>query len=235
MPWASRQLDGLRTARLRWELSAGGALVEETARVFVPVYVAARGRRAVCLEAQTPTVTGHHRLLITVEGLTSAESAVEVVERLPRTTHGPQPRLGAKLSLTSGLASSTVDPGSRLRVSGTIENTGGVVWWSSRPARPDRGEVRIGYRWYRAGRAKQGTEPQPLQGRIEALGRDLGPGDSTAFSGIVNAPPEPGEYEVLIGPVAENVGWFGDLDPGGSPPFVVRVTVVGWPDSRRAA
>ena len=61
-----------------------------------------------------------------------------------------------------------------------------------------------------------------MDGRI-GIGKDLNPGEETEVSLLVQAPKDPGEYELEVDLVQEQVAWFHDK---GSPTVKTKVTVV---------
>jgi hypothetical protein len=76
--------------------------------------------------------------------------------------------------------------------------------------------VALGFRWFCAATGAAVLDSDRCQ-----LERPLRPGASVTLDARVNAPWEPGDYELRISPVQELVAWFDDVDPANG----VRVAV----------
>jgi hypothetical protein len=81
-------------------------------------------------------------------------------------------------------------------------NTGRTVWLAR--ARDDRGEIRLGWRWFNA------QEERPFREGRAWLNHDVFPGQAYRFRTTINPPSEPGVYRLDIGLVSELVTWFSD-------------------------
>lgn len=95
-----------------------------------------------------------------------------------------------------------VFPGEPIPISLRATNTGRAVWLAS--SKGDRGTVRLGWRWFRGDREiAAGREPLPS---------DVFPGGSFRFAVWMIAPPDPGDYTLVLELVSELVTWFSDQD-----------------------
>lgn len=88
--------------------------------------------------------------------------------------------------------------GEALAVSLTATNTGTAVWLAAAPG--DRGTVRLGWRWSRAG--------VDLEGGRAPLWSDVFPGGAARFAARIAVPAVPGDYTLTIELVSELVTWF---------------------------
>jgi hypothetical protein len=108
---------------------------------------------------------------------------------------------------------SVVDAGESLDVAVRATNTGRAVWRAVGPG--DRGTVRVGWRWSRAGATLS-------EGRT-SLVSDVVPGDTIHTVSRITAPSVPGQYALTIDLVSEYLTWFADL---GHPSVKAAITVL---------
>jgi FkbM family methyltransferase len=88
--------------------------------------------------------------------------------------------------------------------------------------RADPNPVALGFRWFEAQTGKPVLEVDRRQ-----LERPLRPGASVTLDARVNAPWEPGAYELRISLVQELVMWFDDVDPANGARFSVTLEPPG--------
>jgi len=122
---------------------------------------------------------------------------------------------------------SFVDPptklrvGQQVRVQIKVKNDSSISWWARGGPVNSRDDnkfyIAAGNRWLKAGSLQT-----DMDGRI-GIGKDLKPGEETEVSLLVQAPKDPGEYELEVDLVQEQVAWFHDK---GSPTVKTKVTVV---------
>lgn len=119
-------------------------------------------------------------------------------------------RLGASYELTEPLCSISVDTPMFQKV--RIRNTGRITW-----SFPRDHAINLSYHW-------QDTRGQivDFEGVRTQLGVDLEPGAAVVVEMHVEPPDQPGEYQLVIDLVEEDVGWFSIQ---GVPPLVVPITV----------
>jgi hypothetical protein len=99
-----------------------------------------------------------------------------------------------------------------IRLSLEATNVGQAVWLASSP---DKGGVRLGWRWLKGGQ----VIPEAAEGRAW-LRHDVFPRYSYEFHFSIVPPQQAGTYLLEIGLVSKHVAWFSDL---GVPP--IRLTV----------
>ncbi len=78
--------------------------------------------------------------------------------------------------------------------------------------------VALGFRWF-----DRASGTVVLDGDRHQLPRPLRPGQTVTLDARIQAPWEPGDYELRISPVQELVAWFDDLDPANG--ASIRVTL----------
>lgn len=129
----------------------------------------------------------------------------------------------AALSWPEGEPRLTLRSGEARRIRVHVAHAGQEgVWVPYGSVEDPRGTVRLGARWFQAGRAEE------LGGTRAELPRPFAPGDSADLEIDVSAraadgsPLAPGSYVVEIGLVQELVQWFSDA---GSPPLRIPVEV----------
>jgi hypothetical protein len=108
---------------------------------------------------------------------------------------------------------SVLDAGESLDVAIRATNTGRAVWRAVGPG--DRGTVRVGWRWSRAGATLS-------EGRTSLIS-DVVPGDTIHAVSRITAPSAPGQYALTIDLVSEYLTWFADL---GHPAVRAMITVL---------
>jgi hypothetical protein len=121
-----------------------------------------------------------------------------------------------------------IDPPAKLRVGQStrvqikIKNNSSMFWWSRGGKTNNRNDnkfyIAAGDRWLKS----DGSLLTDMDGRI-GISKDLNPGEETVVSLLINAPKEPGDYELEIDLVQEAVTWFSDK---GSPTIKTKVKVV---------
>ena len=122
---------------------------------------------------------------------------------------------------------SFVDPptklrvGQQVRVQIKIKNDSSVFWWSRGGPVNTRADnkfyIAAGNRWLKP----DGSLLTDMDGRI-GIGKDLGPGQETEVSLLVTAPKEPGDYQLEVDLLQEQVSWYHDK---GSPMTKTKITV----------
>lgn len=100
-------------------------------------------------------------------------------------------------------APAAVAAGRRFEIPVTVRNASAATW----PARGGAG-VAFAYHWLRA----DGTTAL-FEGTRTALAADVPGGGAVEARLAVDAPPTPGEYELVLDPVREGIAWFGDRRP----------------------
>jgi ubiquinone/menaquinone biosynthesis C-methylase UbiE len=97
--------------------------------------------------------------------------------------------------------------------------------WPSRSLSTSVHPLRLGSRWH----ARDGGTPDRDDARV-VLERDLAPGEETTLALAVTAPGQPGDYELALDLVQEDVAWFADR---GSPKSTLRLRATGEPWAQR--
>jgi hypothetical protein len=121
------------------------------------------------------------------------------------------PKMVYRQQITSSVGSLRAIPGQRIVIPVQLKNPGRTTWSTARG-------MALSYRWV------SGGANLPIEGLRTHLPRDIGPGESAAMTMTVEAPPQPGEYELRISLVHEAVVWFLDVS-GEFLSITVRVSV----------
>jgi hypothetical protein len=125
--------------------------------------------------------------------------------------HVNSPKMVYRQQITSSVGSLRAIPGQRIVIPVQLKNPGRTTWSTARG-------MALSYRWV------SGGANLPIEGLRTHLPRDIGPGESAAMTMTVEAPPQPGEYELRISLVHEAVVWFLDVS-GEFLSITVRVSV----------
>jgi len=96
----------------------------------------------------------------------------------------------------------TLAGGAQTRIALTVTNTGVLVW-----PHQGRDAVHLSYHW--ESRDEKGAHLH-FEGRRTPLPHDVGPGESVALLGRVEAPRKSGTYQLRWDLVRENVTWFSE-------------------------
>jgi hypothetical protein len=119
---------------------------------------------------------------------------------------------------------STVKPGASFGVGVPVKNIGDQAWPDPGHADPKvyaSGAVRLTYRWWSADGSKTVTDyANAARGELV---QPVQPSDSAVLAVLAVAPVEPGNYQLQLELVQENVSWFEEM---GAARLMVPVTVV---------
>jgi hypothetical protein len=145
----------------------------------------------------------------------------------PTKLEGPKvaaalPNNGFKAQLSLTAAPTKLRTGERSTVEVHVKNLSDVIWYARGGeinSYPDnRFYLAVGDRWLQS----DGKLLTNMDGRY-GLDRDLKPGEETKLPLLVTAPSTPGEYQLEVDLVQEQVSWFSDK---GSQSAKTKVTVV---------
>lgn len=114
--------------------------------------------------------------------------------------HVYSPGVVYRQQITSSAGALAAVPGQRLTVPVELTNTGSMVWSTARG-------VTLSYRWMAGG------TKLPVEGLRTLLPGEVEPGGRIALEMTVEAPAQPGEYELRVSLVHEGFAWF--LDKSG--------------------
>jgi hypothetical protein len=220
-PWVHPSPYGRIPARIEWQEQHTGERISQQSHLELPLAIRAGEILSTALPVKAPASPGSYTIGVALPslGLQTVPKPVAITaSRAPQSAESPR-LLSAYYVLEA--------PPSQVIASGDIEvilevmNTGGVVWPAT--AKDDRGEVRLGWRWFK------GPEAIPLkeEGR-EHLQYDVFPGQTYRIQTTIKPPPEPAEYILELGLVSELVTWFSDQ---GVAPLRLAVRVPGAPRS----
>jgi hypothetical protein len=201
--WVHPSPFGRIPARIEWKEQHTGERIIQQSHLELPLAIRAEEMRSTALPVKAPASPGSYTIGVTLPslGLQIAPKQVWITpSRAPQSAKSPH-LLSAAYVLEAPL--SQVITSGDIEVTLQVRNTGGVVWPAT--AKDDRGEVRLGWRWFK------GQEGIPLkeEGR-EHLQYDVFPGQAYRFKTTINPPSEPGEYILELGLVSELVTWFSD-------------------------
>jgi hypothetical protein len=212
--WIHPSLQGRTQIQITWEEVETGKRFTQREILELPIVMGAKEVWSIGLPVRTPSAPGRYRLLLALPalGLEAPPKLVEVVPGSYLTSANGSQLLSAAYVLerpaSLELTSQVID------VTLQVTNTGQGLWLAE--ANDDRGEVRLGWRWYR------GNETMPFQEGRKNLPYDIFPGQTYEFNITIEAPLEAGEYTLEVGLVCELLTWFSDR--GVSPfKFIVRV------------
>jgi len=132
------------------------------------------------------------------------------------------PNNGFKAELTLIEPPAKLRSGQKETIRVKIKNASEVMWWSRGAptnTRPDnKFYIAAGDRWLKS----DGSLLTNMDGRY-GIGKDLKPGEETEIPLLITAPTDPGEYNLEVDLVQEQVTWFSEK---GSPTAKAKVTVV---------
>jgi hypothetical protein len=213
--WTPPSLPGRIQARIEWEEEHTGEQLIQRRHVELPLAIRAEETWSTILPVKAPASPAQYtvRVILPALGVKTATKHVRITpSRYPQSANSP--RLLSAEYLLEAPASEVITSGA-IDVALEATNTGRIVWPAT--ARNDRGEVRLGWRWFRG----QDEGPLKEEGR-EHLRYDVFPGQSYRFKTTINPPSVPGEYTLELGLVSELVTWFSDQ---GVPPLRLAVRV----------
>jgi hypothetical protein len=213
--WTPPSLPGRIQARIEWEEEHTGERLIQRRHVELPLAIRAEETWSTILPVKAPASPAQYtvRVILPALGVKTATKHVRITpSRYPQSANSP--RLLSAEYLLEAPASEVITSGA-IDVALEATNTGRIVWPAT--ARNDRGEVRLGWRWFRG----QDEGPLKEEGR-EHLQYDVFPGQSYRFKTTINPPSVPGEYTLELGLVSELVTWFSDQ---GVPPLRLAVRV----------
>jgi hypothetical protein len=201
--WVHPSPFGRIPARIEWHEQHTGERILQQSHLELPLAIRAEEILSTALPVKAPASPGSYTIGVTLPslGLQTVPKPVAITSsRAPQSAQSPR-LLSAAYVLEA--SSSEVIPSGDIDVTLQVMNTGGVVWPAT--AKDDRGEVRLGWRWFK------GPEGVPLaeEGR-EHLQYDVFPGQTYRFQTTIKPPPEPAEYILELGLVSELVTWFSD-------------------------
>jgi hypothetical protein len=201
--------------KIEWQKLPVGKTSLREQKAQLPLLIRADTVDQIGLSVRTPASPGDYILTVHFPAFESTLASKRVslsTDDFPTSRSSPR-LLSATYSL-EGIPPYIVTS-TRLGISCKITNTGKATWLAT--SEGDRGEVRLGWRWFR----KADGVPLQEEGR-EHLQYDVFPGQAYWFQTTVKVPPEPGHYILELGLVSELVTWFSDQ---GVPPlrFEVRV------------
>jgi hypothetical protein len=213
--WTPPSLPGRIQALIEWEEEYTGERLIQRRHVELPLAISAEETWSTILPVKAPASPAQYTVgvILPALGVKTATKRVRITpSRYPQSANSPQ-LLSAEYFLEA--PSSEVIASRAIDVALEATNTGRIVWPAT--ARNDRGEVRLGWRWFRG----QDEGPLKDEGR-EHLRYDVFPGQSYRFKTTINPPLAPGEYTLELGLVSESVTWFSDQ---GVPPLRLAVRV----------
>jgi hypothetical protein len=201
--WVHPSPLGRIPAVIEWREQVTGARRILQQHVELPLALSAEERWSTSLPTHTPAVSGQYTVAVRMPslGLQTTPKRMQITpSQTPQSATSPR-SLAAAYILEAPL--SQVVTIEDFDVTLRAINTGRAVWPAT--ARDDRGEVRLGWRWFK------GTATTPLkeEGRSD-LAYDVFPGQAYRFETRIKIPAEPGDYTLELGLVSELVTWFSD-------------------------
>ena len=212
--WTHPQPLGQTKAVIEWKELQTGKISTQQAGLTLPVAIKAAEIWSTTLAVSAPSVPGRYALSLFMPafGFKAAPKLLEITSSpYPESATAPQ-LLSAMYALEETAFQGAASKEINLRL--LAVNTGRTVWLAH--ARDDRGEVRLGWRWFDARAAG------PLREGRAWLSHDVFPGQAYRFRTTINPPSEPGVYRLDVGLVSELVTWFSDQ---GVPPLTFDVGV----------
>jgi hypothetical protein len=200
--WAHPQPLGQTTAVIEWKELHTGKVSDQQVGLTFPVAIKAAEVWSTTLAVSAPSFPGRYVLSLSMPafGFKSAPKLLEITSSLyPESATAPQ-LLSAVYVMEGSAFQEAASKEIDLRL--LAVNTGRTVWLAR--AKDDRGEVRLGWRWF------NGQEERPFREGRAWLGHDVFPGQSHRFRTAINPPSEPGVYRLDVGLVSELVTWFSD-------------------------
>jgi hypothetical protein len=215
--WVHPSPAGRMPARITWEEPSTAQQLIQLSYLELPLAIGAEETFATQLSVKAPALPGNYVLGVSLPalGLLTAPKRVRIIpDHDPQSAKSPR-LLSAAYALES--PSSEVISSGDITVSLQVTNTGAVLWPAA--TEDDRGEVRLGWRWFKE---QQGI-PLKEEGR-QHLPYDVFPGQAHRFRTTIHPPSEPGEYTLELGLVSELITWFSDQ---GVAPVKLAVRVPG--------
>jgi hypothetical protein len=200
--WVHPPPFGRTQVQIRWEKVPTGAVQIQWQRVELPIVLRPGEVWSTGLPIKTPPSPGRYKFSLDVPTL-DLKAAPKLVQI---SAEGYQTSVNTSQSLSA--AYSLEEPSSNPITSRIIDvtlqatNTGQGIWLAE--AKNDRGQVRLGWRWFK------GNNGIPFKEGRDDLQYDVFPGQAYRFKTRINAPLEPGEYILELGLVCELLTWFSD-------------------------
>jgi hypothetical protein len=213
-PWVHPPPLGRTSAMITWEEVRTGKKLLQREYLELPLAISAAEGWSTGVPVRTPRSPGRYRVSIIFPalGLEAAPKLLQVVSSTVQTSANASQRLSAAYVLEEP-ASQTITS-NVLEVTLRVTNISESIWLADTP--DDRGEVRLGWRWYR------NNEGTPFKEGREQLPYEVFPGQAYKFRTTIQAPLETGQYTLELGLVCESLTWFSDR---GVPPFTFAVRI----------
>ena len=211
--WVAGNLSQAKEIGGEWIEEHSGNVARFATSVDLPLSLGAGEIQLVLASAQEPPPgTYNFRLVSLDHKMLQLMSEKVTLTGLPSTTSINSPRgLSAEYKLRA--VSRVFRAGAKGKIEFYARNTGTAVWLSHPPS--PAGSVGLGYSWRDANGKEVGT------GRIY-LQYPVYPGTNYTFTGVIDAPEQPGNYVLSLELVSELVTWFHDV---GVRPIKINVEV----------
>ncbi|MCZ7569695.1 MAG: discoidin domain-containing protein [Ardenticatenaceae bacterium] len=214
LPWRN---DGYsRSTLVAWWTDGAGARVGEMQYFALPTDMAPSEETGLTLQVNTPAQPGDDTLVLDLyqKGFERWISALGPGKPFVQGVRVGEVVPPLRAQWLSQSVPATIRAGDRVSASFVVRNAGSRPW---RQGPPEKGQVHLGYHWI-------GANSQEIEGPTRGpLPTDVAPGQQVQIDNVIlQAPPEPGRYQLRVDMVSELEAWFRQV---GGQPLVLNVTV----------